>query len=59
MSRFRKLDNEKCLDNFRLPSRFLLEVALERFYTGETQKHSTLAHFGETPVTANLAARFW
>jgi hypothetical protein len=35
-----------------------LDVALERFYTGKTQKHSALAHFGDTPVTANLPAWF-
>lgn len=35
-----------------------LEVALERFYTGKTQKHSALAHFGNTPVTTNLPAWF-
>jgi len=35
-----------------------LDVALERFYTGETQKHSALAHFGETPVTTNRPAWF-
>jgi len=35
-----------------------LDVALERFYTGKTQKHSTLAHFGETPVTTDLPAWF-
>lgn len=35
-----------------------LEVALERFYTGKTQKHSALAHFGDTPVTADLPAWF-
>jgi hypothetical protein len=35
-----------------------LDVALERFYTGKTQKHSALAHFGDTPVTANLPTWF-
>jgi hypothetical protein len=35
-----------------------LNIALERFYTGQTQKHSALAHFGETPVTADLLAWF-
>lgn len=35
-----------------------LDVALERFYTGETLKHSTLAHFGDTPVTTDLPAWF-
>lgn len=37
---------------------YTLDVALERFYTGKTQKHSTLAHFGDTPVTTNLPAWF-
>jgi uncharacterized coiled-coil protein SlyX len=35
-----------------------LEIALERFYTGQTQKHSALAHFGATPVTTDLLAWF-
>jgi hypothetical protein len=35
-----------------------LDIALERFYTGKTQKHSTLAHFGNTPVTTDLPAWF-
>ena len=35
-----------------------LDVALERFYTGKTQKHSALAHFGHTPVTSDLPAWF-
>jgi hypothetical protein len=43
-----------------------LDVALERFYTGKThtvpasfrEKHSALAHFGDTPVTTNLPAWF-
>jgi len=35
-----------------------LDVALERFYTGKTQKHSALAHFGDTPVTSDLSAWF-
>ncbi len=35
-----------------------LDVALERFYTGKTQKHSALAHFGDTPVTTDLPAWF-
>ena len=35
-----------------------LDIALERFYTGKTQKHSALAHFGNTPVTDNLPAWF-
>ena len=35
-----------------------LDIALERFYTGKTQKHSALAHFGSTPVTTNLPTWF-
>jgi len=35
-----------------------LDIALEQFYTGKTQKHSALAHFGDTPVTTNLPAWF-
>ncbi|MBN1452084.1 MAG: hypothetical protein JW963_13795 [Anaerolineales bacterium] len=35
-----------------------LDIALERFYTGQTQKHSALAHFGETAVTTDLLAWF-
>lgn len=35
-----------------------LDIALERFYTGQTQKHSALAHFGVTPVTSDLFAWF-
>jgi hypothetical protein len=30
-----------------------LDVALERFYTGKTRKHSALLHFGSDPVTLN------
>ena len=43
-----------------------LDIALERFYTGQThtvpasfwEKHSALAHFGATPVTSDLFAWF-
>jgi len=35
-----------------------LDIALERFYTGKTQKHSALAHFGNTAVTTDLPAWF-
>jgi hypothetical protein len=35
-----------------------LDIALERFYTGQTQKHSALAHFGATTVTTDLLAWF-
>jgi len=37
---------------------YSLDVALERFYTGKTRKHSALFHFGEDPVTLNLPAWF-
>lgn len=35
-----------------------LDVALERFYTGKTRKHSALFHYGSDPVTDNLPAWF-
>ena len=35
-----------------------LDVALERFYTGSTLKHSALFHFGADPVTQNPLAWF-
>ncbi|MGC8960523.1 MAG: hypothetical protein ACP5OO_12230 [Chloroflexia bacterium] len=35
-----------------------LDVALERFYTGTTLKHSTLLHFGSDPVTEDLPGWF-
>lgn len=35
-----------------------LDVALERFYTGKTLKHSALFHFGVDPVTKDLPAWF-
>jgi uncharacterized coiled-coil protein SlyX len=35
-----------------------IDVALERFYTGKTQRHSTLLHFGRDPVTTDLPAWF-
>jgi hypothetical protein len=31
-----------------------LDIALERFYTGKTLKHSALCHFGSDPVTQDL-----
>jgi len=37
---------------------YSLDVALERFYTGQKQKHSAQAHFGSTPVTTDLPAWF-
>ena len=35
-----------------------LDVALERFHTGATLKHSVLLHFGTDPVTQDLPAWF-
>jgi len=35
-----------------------LDVALERFYTGNTLKHSALWHFGAQPVTEQLPGWF-
>jgi hypothetical protein len=35
-----------------------LDVALERFHTGQTQRHATLIHFGRDPVTCNLPGWF-
>ena len=35
-----------------------IDVALERFSTGKTQRHSTLLHFGSDPLAANLLAWF-
>lgn len=35
-----------------------LDIALERFYTGQTLKHSALAHFGQTAVTTDLPTWF-
>lgn len=35
-----------------------LDVALERFYTGSTLKHSTLFHYGTDQVTQDLPAWF-
>ena len=35
-----------------------LDVALERFHTGNQVRHSVLLHYGEDPVTEDLAAWF-
>ncbi len=35
-----------------------LDVALERFHTGQTQRHATLIHFGSDPVTSDLPGWF-
>jgi hypothetical protein len=35
-----------------------IDVALQCFYTGKTQRYSTLLHFGQDPVTTNLPAWF-
>jgi len=37
---------------------YTLDVALERFYTGKTLKHSALFHFGTEPVTSDLPGWF-
>lgn len=37
---------------------YALDVALERFYTGKTLKHSALFHFGVDPVTEDLPGWF-
>jgi hypothetical protein len=35
-----------------------LDVALERFYTGQTMRYSTLLHYGQDPVTSDLPGWF-
>jgi hypothetical protein len=35
-----------------------IDVALERFYTGRTQRHGTLIHYGRDPVTTDLPGWF-
>jgi len=35
-----------------------LDVGLERFYTGKTQRFGTLIHFGQDPVTTDLSTWF-
>ena len=35
-----------------------LDVALERFYTGDTLRHSVLLHYGQDAVTTDLSAWF-
>jgi hypothetical protein len=37
---------------------YRLDVALERFWVGNTQKHAALIHFGSDPVTTNLPEWF-
>jgi hypothetical protein len=37
---------------------YRLDVALERFWVGGTQKHAALVHFGSNPVTTNLPEWF-
>ena len=37
---------------------YALDVGLERFYTGQTQRFGTLIHFGADPVTTDLHAWF-
>jgi hypothetical protein len=40
------------------PCPYPLDMALERFHTGATLKHSTLWHYGSDPVTQDLPAWF-
>jgi hypothetical protein len=40
------------------PCPYPLDVALERFYTGSTLKHSTLLYYGADPVTQDLPQWF-
>lgn len=40
------------------PLPYSLDVALERFYTGKTRKHSALLYYGPEPVTADLPVWF-
>ena len=35
-----------------------LDVALQRFYTGDSQRYSTLIHFGDDPATQDLPRWF-
>jgi hypothetical protein len=35
-----------------------VDIALQRFYTGKTRKHSALLHFGADPVTQDLSGWF-
>jgi hypothetical protein len=44
----------KMLSTFPYP----MDVALQRFHTGSTVKHSALLHYGCQPVTADLCAWF-
>jgi len=37
---------------------YRLDVALERFWVGGTQKHAAIVHFGSDPVTTNLPEWF-
>ena len=37
---------------------YALDVALERFHTGQAQRHATLIHFGRDPVTTDLPGWF-
>ncbi len=37
---------------------YALDVGLERFYTGKTQRFGTLIHFGQDPVTTDLSTWF-
>jgi hypothetical protein len=37
---------------------YLLDVALERFYTGKAQRYGVLIHYGDKPVTRDLPGWF-
>ena len=37
---------------------YLLDIALERFHTGDKKRHGVLLHYGEEQVTADLVAWF-
>jgi len=54
-------DNAEMLawKNERFPDfPYPVDVALERFHTGKTIRHSTLLHFGSDPVTTDLPGWF-
>jgi hypothetical protein len=54
-------DNAEMLawKNERFPDfPYPVDVALERFHTGKTIRHSTLLHFGSEPVTTDLPSWF-
>jgi hypothetical protein len=46
--------SEKGLSRYPYP----LDVAVERFHTGQNVRHSTLLHYGDQPVTTDLSGWF-